>query len=122
VLNADVQTLYLPQYKNLSLEKIFEFARAQGGVTHYLPDDPDLPKIPKQWIVNVCTVVLGDVFRNWVSQQVEERNAQMAEKRELMIAMDPALAQKFAASTHVSCRYCHIFHHYLYLLFFSYLS
>ena len=29
----------------------------------------------------------------------------MADKKEIMIAMDPAMAQKFAASSHVSCKY-----------------
>ena len=67
MLNADVQTIYVPQYKNLSLEKIMEFVGAQGGVVDYLPDEVDLPKIPKQWIVNICTVVLGDAFRKWVA-------------------------------------------------------
>ena len=45
-----------------------EFVAAQGAVEHYLPDEVDLPKIPKQWIVNICTVVLGDTFRTWVAQ------------------------------------------------------
>ena len=102
ILNADVQTLYVPQYKNLTLEHIMEFVSSQGGLADYLPDEPDLPKIPKQWVVNVCTAVIGDAFRDWVAQQIEERNALMAEKREFMIAMDPQLAAKFQASTHVS--------------------
>ena len=70
-----------------------------------MPDDLDLPKVPKQWIVNVCAAVLGQDFKDWVSDQVEERNALMAEKRELMIAMDPAMAAKFEASTHISSKY-----------------
>ena len=50
-------------------------------------------------------MVLGDRFRKWVAEQIEDRNAAMAEKRELMIAMDPALAAKFQASTHVSRKF-----------------
>ena len=45
--------------------------------------------MPKQWIVNVCAAVLGEVFKMWVQEQVEDRNALMAEKKEIMIAMDP---------------------------------
>jgi len=52
--------------------------------------------------------VLGTPFKKWVGQQVEERNALMAEKRELMISMDPEMAQKFVNSTHVSCKYFYI--------------
>ena len=100
----DVKTLHVPQYKNLTLEKIMDFVRNKPRVMQYLPDEVDLPKIPKQWIVNVCAAVLGDVFKAWVAEQVEDRNALMAEKKEIMIAMDPRMAAKFTASTHVSCK------------------
>ena len=53
-----------------------------------MPDDIDLPKVPKQWIVNVCAAVIGEPFKQWVHEQIEERNALMSEKKEVMIAMD----------------------------------
>ena len=98
----EVKTLHVPQYKNLSLEKIMAFVSNKPRVSQYLPDEVDLPKIPKQWVVNVCAAVMGDLFKVWVQEQVEERNALMAEKKEIMIAMDPQMAAKFSASTHVS--------------------
>ena len=55
--------------------------------------------------MNVCAAVVGQPFKMWVHEQVEERNALMAEKREVMIAMDPQMAAKFQASTHVSRKY-----------------
>ena len=47
VPNNAVQTLYVSQYKNLSLEKIFEFVVSKPQVEYYLPDEPDLKKVPK---------------------------------------------------------------------------
>ena len=79
-----------------------EFVQDKPRIAHYLPDEVDLPKIPKQWVVNVCAAVIGEAFKDWVCDQVEERNALMAEKKEVMIAMDPQMAAKFSASTHVS--------------------
>ena len=70
----------------------------------YLPDEPDLAKVPKQWLLNVCAAIIGQDFKDWVAEQIEERNALMAEKREVMISMDPVMASKFAASTHVSSK------------------
>ena len=61
----------------------------------YLPDYPDLRNLPKQWICNVCAAVMGHPFKDWVSDQVEDRNAIMAKKKEIMIAMDPQMAAKF---------------------------
>ena len=43
----DVKTVFVPQYKNLSLERIFEFASQDPRVVNYFPDDVDLPKVPK---------------------------------------------------------------------------
>ena len=103
--NTEVKTIYVPQYKNLSLECISNFVNTRPQVANYLPDPEDLPKVPKQWIVNVCAAVIGDDFRAWVAQQIEERNSLMAEKKEIMIQMDPVMAAKFSASTHVSCKY-----------------
>ena len=66
--NNDVQTLHVPAYKNLSLEKIFDFVGDRPKIMSYLPDDPDIRKVPKQWIVNVCTTVIGLPFREWVNE------------------------------------------------------
>ena len=44
----------------------------------YLPDEPDLTKVPKQWIMNVCAAVIGSDFKEWVHEQIEDRNALMA--------------------------------------------
>ena len=82
-----------------------EFVAGQPDIEHYLPDEPDLAKVPKQWIINVCAAVIGQDFKEWVAEQIEERNAIMAEKKEVMISMDPMMASKFAASTHFSRKY-----------------
>ena len=57
----------MPQYKNLSIERILEFVSEKPNISNFLPDDIDLEKVPKQWIVNVCAVVLGSEFKAWVS-------------------------------------------------------
>ena len=82
-----------------------EFVDSQPNIDHYLPDQPDLAKVPKQWIVNVCAAVLGQDFKEWVTEQIEERNAIMAEKKEVMISMDPLMASKFEQSTHFSRKF-----------------
>ena len=61
--NSEVQTVHVPQYKNLTLEKIFEFIADKPLIDQYLPDPPDLAKTPKAWVVNVCAAVIGQPFR-----------------------------------------------------------
>ena len=117
ITNNQVVTLHVPQYEGLTVAKILQFALNQQGVAKYLPDDVDLPKVPKQWIVNVYAAVIGEPFDAWVDEQIQERNVYMQEKREMMIHMDPDMAAKFNTSTHVS-RKCQIMSFYLPISFF----
>jgi len=100
--NDQVKTIHVPQYKNLSLAKILDFASNQPRVFDYLPDEPDLAKIPKQWVVDICAAIMGLEFREWVEDCKEERNEAMNQKREMMMEMDPDMAAKFKSSSHVS--------------------
>ena len=62
VKNGAIQTVYVPQYEGLYLKDIAEFAVQHPNIAAYMPDDPDLPKTPKQWIINVCATVIGKPF------------------------------------------------------------
>ena len=63
-----IKTIYVPQYKNLSIEKILAFAIERPQIEMYLPDEPDLAKVPKQWLVNICAAMIGDPFKDWVAE------------------------------------------------------
>ena len=63
-----IKTIYVPQYKNLSIQKIMDFALDRPRIVDYLPDEPDLAKVPKQWLVNVIAAVVGDPFKDWVAE------------------------------------------------------
>ena len=47
VPNERVQTLFIPQYKNLSVERILAFVVEKPSVADFLPDELDLVKVPK---------------------------------------------------------------------------
>jgi len=46
--------------------------------------------------------VLGDVFTDWVSEKIEERNEEVRNKKDMNIELDPDIAAAFRASTSVS--------------------
>ena len=60
----------MPGYDNLTLKHIGAFITQQPNIMDYFPDEPDLKKVPKQFIVNVAAAVIGQPFRRWVSEQV----------------------------------------------------
>ena len=79
-------------------------------VGHYLPHTNEIPKLPKQWISNVCATVLQDIFTDWVKEKVEERNESLVIKKGLAIDMDPEIAAVFQSSTKTSGKYNDKFH------------
>ena len=66
VHNSNTKTLKVPHYKGLTIEKIMGWVVEQQDVEHYLPDDEDLPKIPRWWITDVCATLRYGPFREWV--------------------------------------------------------
>ena len=70
----------------------------------YLPIKRDIDKLPKQFVVNVCYKLIGENFNTWVRVRIDERNQKVEEKRKLMIAIDPEIANIFNNSNFVSCK------------------
>ena len=110
---SQIQHLYVPQYETLSLPILVDWARGQQvPFLHYLPFEREICKLPKQWVVNVLYTVIGEAFRAFVKEKIEERNARVIVERDLMINVDQDIANAFQASTVVSCKYsqlCSIF-------------
>ena len=73
----NVKYLNVPHYKSLTVDEILVFCSAYPDIQLYLPDDVDLPKVPKQWLINVCAAVIGEPFKHWVKSRIVERNDEM---------------------------------------------
>ena len=71
----------------------------------YLPEpNLELPKVPKEWLGNVCATLLEDKFSSWVKYQVEARHEKVSVKKDIMITVDPEMARIFHQSTAVSSK------------------
>ena len=85
------------------------FGRKVEAVNLHLPDDRDLAKLPRQWIINVIYSLVGDDFRLWVSNLIQNRNDHLAESNDLMIELDPEIATAFRGSFNISSK-CEQYH------------
>jgi hypothetical protein len=74
-------------------------------VLNYLPDTRDWHKLPRQWLVNIFYSVVGKPFSDWVDDLVNDRHQGVADKNDLMIAMDPEIAKAFQESTAISSKH-----------------
>ena len=71
----------------------------------YLPEpNLELPKVPKQWLANMCCTVLKESFTNWVKEQIKVRHKKVMIQKDLGIQMDPEMAEIFRKSTAVSSK------------------
>ena len=102
-----VKVMFCPQYESLSIERILERAREWKAIWNYLPDDRDLHRLPRQWVINVIYTVVGDSFQDWVNERIEQRNSKVAEDDNKMIEVDPEIAAAFNASNYISGKYMH---------------
>ena len=91
-------------YENLSIERILETARKNPQVPYYLPDDRDMHKVPRQWLINVVYTIIGKPFSDWVQEEIALRNEEIAKKQKLLIEMDPEIAKAFHASANISSK------------------
>ena len=64
-------------------------------------------RLPRQYLLNLATTVVGRPFEKWISQQVETRNAKVAQDQNLMVDLDPDVYEAFVNSTHVSSKSAH---------------
>ena len=96
--------MYVPQYENLSIERILETARKNPRVNDYLPEDRDMHKVPRQWLINVVYTILCAPFKAWVQNEIETRNNELAKKQNLLIEMDPEIAKAFHSSVNISSK------------------
>ena len=69
-----------------------------------MPDKNDIIHISREWICNVISTVLKNRFSDWVDEQIEHRNEEITEKRNMNIELDEDVAAAFQASTSVSCK------------------
>ena len=110
------------RYPGLGIREIREFLdEHHPHVYNYLPEpDLELPKVPKEWFVNVCATVLQDKFSKWIKDGVDKRHDKVKVKKDIDIDVDPEIAEVFHRSNAVSskCSYSFI----LFKLFGSYIA
>ena len=68
----------------------------------YLPQEGEIKKLGKNYLVNIVYTVVGEQFKTWARERIDERNQRVAIDKDLMIDVDPAIAQAFNVSTAVS--------------------
>ena len=67
-----------------------------------MPDEKDIHRLPRQYIINVLYTLIGDQLKDFVNIHIKARNDEVAVNRNLIIDMDPEIAQAFQRSVNIS--------------------
>ena len=70
----------------------------------HMPDEKEIPKLPKQWIINLASTTVGEQFDQWIIQKIFDRNQKLAEDNNLLISVDPEVAAAIKAPNAISCK------------------
>ena len=95
----------VPMFEGLAIEDMQAFASAYPQVARYFPIDKEMKKLPRSYIANLIYTVVGSAFAKWVEQQMRKRNDKLKMEQDMMIDLDPEIAEIFKASTSVSGKY-----------------
>jgi hypothetical protein len=80
----------------MALDKIFTLIiDGKPELLQYFPDKRDIHKLPRAYCLNVFYTLEGKNFYDFVQTKIAERNATLAKDQDLMIQMDPEVAQAF---------------------------
>jgi hypothetical protein len=96
--------LHVPIYYGLNIEEILAKGNECDALVNYLPDERDIPKLPRQFVINVTHTVMGPPFKAWVDSKIKERNESIAEKQGLLIELDSEIYKAFQASHNISSK------------------
>ena len=103
IMSKDIKHLNVPHFEHLTVKKFLEYARQYLEVMRALPTvRHEREKIHRQYIINVIYTIVGAPFSQWVNSIVEQRHAEIKEKGNMNIEMDPQVSAAFQASTAVS--------------------
>jgi len=77
--------LSVPLFDGLNQTAIMAHAMQIKEVMERLPEPNEIPRLPRQYLINIIATVVGDSFSNWVHDKITERNEKLAKEKSTMV-------------------------------------
>jgi hypothetical protein len=105
VKEADVKQLNVPHFEGLKMDTFLSYAANKPAVMQALPSVlREREALPRGYLANVIYTLVGEPFKQWVEQRVNNRHEQRRQE-EGAIQMDSEIAAIFNRSTATSGKY-----------------
>ena len=103
IRSHEIKHLHVPSYEHLALDDFLDYIKAYPFVQMCLPDkESETKKMGRQYLINVIYTRLGDKFKKWVDERVNERHSKIKDEGKKYIDLDPEMAKLFHSSKAVS--------------------
>ena len=107
ISQTEMRLITVPHFEGLRVEDMIAFAREakNGEAMEAFPIVMrEVEKLPRPYIANVIYTIVGEPFKDWVNDRVNQRHAKRLEEQDA-IQMDPEIARIFEASNAISGKY-----------------
>ena len=108
--SEEVKHIHVPYFDSLSVEKMLEWAKRHPDVFTALPKEQnEINSLHRNYIANVIYTIVGEDFRDWINNKMQERTKRLALERNMTIQMDPEIYKIYKDSTSISGKSAYIF-------------
>ena len=95
IKQVDVKHITVPFFEGLKIETMLEYAAQYPEVMQALPMvQREREKLPRGYLANVIYTIVGEPFKTWVEQIVDQRHNQRRQEDD-QILLDPEIAVAF---------------------------
>jgi hypothetical protein len=89
-------------FDSLSVKEILKWSLKYPEVDKYWPIKRELLRYPRWYIANMVYSIVGQAFKNWVSEKTSERDDHTRDKGDHNVVILPEFKKIFDSSTHFS--------------------
>ena len=84
IKQADVRVISVPFFEGLSIQNQLDWAKSRvEKVMDVFPIvKREIDKLPRAYIANCIFTLCGKAFQDWITKQVNERNAKVAREQD----------------------------------------
>ena len=99
-----MKVLAAPNYDGLTIDDFVEKIVSYSAMEQYMPEERDVYRLPRAFLINLFYTVVGEPVRKFVSSVIEERNRAVLEKQRMELELDDEIRVAFEHSTTVACK------------------
>lgn len=82
IIKSDsVRSIHVPHFEGLTTDTMLFHAKNFPGVVKALPLEPrEVDKLPRSYIANLIYTIVGDPFKCWVNEKIQDRSKKILEE------------------------------------------